>query len=234
MRPDWAAGLRKKLEKDKVDAAQFSTAFVQESREKILAITTKLQRLLDGYLEQDIERETYRFEKSKLLSEKKSLEEQSTRLEQKRTGWLEPMAEWIKEAESLPKIAQESNLFEKKVAAEKLFGSNLVLANREARLRAPSGEDSSGKNQWAALCAAHDIALKKPSSFSLVPGVGLEPTRLAPHDFKSCVYTIPPPGHSVILSYFTYFSTFFWPSLMLLVVNQMFLHLSTHHLQYRL
>src|SRR3989338_7900549 len=174
LKPDWAAGLREKLEKDKTDAAQVATAFVQESREKILAITTKLQRLLDGYLEQDIERETYRFEKSKLLSEKKSLEEQSTRLEQKRTGWLEPMSEWIKEAESLPKIAQESNLFEKKVATEKLFGSNLVLANREARLRAPSGEDSLGQNQWAALCAAHELALKKPSSFVLVPRPRIE------------------------------------------------------------
>jgi len=28
------------------------------------------------------------------------------------------------------------------------------LANREARLRAPSGEDLSGKNQWDALRAA--------------------------------------------------------------------------------
>jgi len=42
------------------------------------------------------------------------------------------------------------------------------LANREARLRAPSGEDSSGQNQWAALCAAHNLALKKPKSFVLV------------------------------------------------------------------
>jgi hypothetical protein len=35
----------------------------------------KLQRLLDGYLDQDIEQEIYRTEKAKLLSEKKSLEE---------------------------------------------------------------------------------------------------------------------------------------------------------------
>ena len=179
LRPDWAAGLRKKLEKDKTEAAQFSTAFVQESREKIKIISLKLQRLLDGYLEQDIEREIYRDEKAKLLSEKKSLEEQSSRLEQKRTGWLEPMSEWIKEAESLPKIAQESNLFLKKVAAEKLFGSNLVLANREARLTAPSGEDSSGQNQWAALCAAHELALKKPLSCVLVRVTGIEPVSLA-------------------------------------------------------
>ncbi|PIR87816.1 MAG: hypothetical protein COU10_02570 [Candidatus Harrisonbacteria bacterium CG10_big_fil_rev_8_21_14_0_10_45_28] len=175
--PDWAAELRTILAKDKKEAAQSSTAFVQESRERIKTISLKLQRLLDGYLEQDIEQEIYRVEKAKLLSEKKSLEEQSTSLEQKRTGWLEPLEEWIKEAENLPKIAQESNLFEKKVACRTLFGSNLVLANREARLRAPSGEDSSGQNQWAALCAAHELALKKPSSFVLVPRAGIEPTR---------------------------------------------------------
>ncbi len=176
LRPDWVAGLRKKLSKDEKEAAQSSTAFVQDTREKIKVISVKLQRLLDGYLEQDIEREIYREQKAVLLSEKKSLEEQSTKLEQKRTGWLEPMKEWIKEAENLPKIAQEGNLFEKKVAAKKLFGSNLVLANREARLRAPSGKDSSGQNQWAAVAAAHDLASQKPSSFIVVPRVGFEPT----------------------------------------------------------
>ncbi len=173
--PDWAAEMRKMLEKDKVEAAQSATAFVQETREKIRTIQTKLQRLLDGYLEQDIEREVYLTEKAKLLSEKKSLEEQSFNLEQKRTGWLEPMAEWIKEAENLPKIAQESNLFAKKVACRTLFGSNLVLANREARVSAPSGKDSPHKNQWAALRAAHELALKKPFCFVVVRPPGLEP-----------------------------------------------------------
>ena len=56
----------------------------------ITDITAKLQRLLDGYLDQDIDREIYRTEKAKLLSEKKSLEEQMTSLEQKQNGWLEP------------------------------------------------------------------------------------------------------------------------------------------------
>jgi len=165
LRPDWAAEMRKMLERDKTEATQSAIAFVQEAREKIRAIQVKLQRLLDGYLEQVIEQETYRSEKAKLLSEKKSLEEQTINLEQKRTGWLEPMAEWIKKAENLPKIAQEGNLFEKKVACRTLFGSNLVLANREARVSAPSGKDSPHKNQWAALCAAHDLAFKKPSCF---------------------------------------------------------------------
>ena len=74
--------------------------------------------------------------KQNYFPEKKSLEEQLARIEQKRTGWPEPMAEWIKEAENLPKIARESNLFAKKVTAKEIFGSNLVLAGREARQRA--------------------------------------------------------------------------------------------------
>ncbi len=89
------------------------------------------------------------------------------------------MAEWIKEAENLPKIAQESNLFAKKVACRTLFGSNLVLANREARVSAPSGKDSPHKNQWAALRAAHELALKKPFCFVVVPPAGIEPASKA-------------------------------------------------------
>ena len=167
--------MREMLEKEKTESAQSSTAFVQKAGERIHAIQTKLQRLLDGYLEQDIEREIYRTEKAKLLSEKKSLEEQMARIEQKRTGWLEPMAEWIKEAENLPKIVRESNLFAKKVTAKEIFGSNLVLANREARLTAPSGEGLSGQNAWAALGAANEKVGQFSESQILVPLAGIEP-----------------------------------------------------------
>ena len=89
--PDWAEKLQARLEKDKEKSAQSVSAFVQETGEKIKTIKAKLQRLLDGYLEQDIEREIYRQEKAKLLSEKKSLEEQRTRFEQKQNDWVEPM-----------------------------------------------------------------------------------------------------------------------------------------------
>lgn len=83
---DWVNGLREMMKKDEKETAQSSAAFVQEAKEKIRAIQTKLQRFLDGYLDQDIERETYLTEKAKLLFEKKSLEEQSAGIEQNRTG----------------------------------------------------------------------------------------------------------------------------------------------------
>jgi hypothetical protein len=154
LKQNWAEKLLEMAEIDKEKSAQSSAGFVQESRNRITEIQIKLQRLLDGYLEQDIEREIYRDEKAKLLSEKKSLEEQIATLEQKRLGWVEPMQEWINYAQTIEKTANESDFFAKKVATKEIFGLNLVLANREARQSAPSGTNSPAKTQWAALCAA--------------------------------------------------------------------------------
>ena len=97
-------------EKDKAVSAQSVSAFVQDSQDKIHAIQTKLQRLLDGYLEQDIEREIYREQKTKLLLQKKSLEEEIYNLSHKQNDWLEPFQNWIKVALSLVKIARDNNL----------------------------------------------------------------------------------------------------------------------------
>jgi len=46
--------------------------------------------------------------------------------------------------------------------------SNLFLSDREAAVRPPSGSENKAENQWAALCAAHEIASKKPESLVLV------------------------------------------------------------------
>lgn len=53
--------------------------------------------------------------------------------------------------------------------------SNLFLSSREARHGGPSGLDSSGQNQWAALRAAHEMVSEKPNSMVLVPSAGIEP-----------------------------------------------------------
>jgi len=164
LRSDWAEKLTVRLEKDKTKSAQSVSAFVQENKNKINEIQIKLQRLLDGYLEQDIEREIYREEKAKLLLEKKSLEEKNVRFEQKQNDWLEPMVKWINYAQNMEKIAKDDDLLEKKVAAKEIFGSNLFLASREARFSAPSGKENEAENQWAALGAAHEKVGKIPES----------------------------------------------------------------------
>jgi len=61
------------------------------------------------------------------------MEVKMARIEQKQNDLLEPFQNWIKVATTLVKIAMDSNLLQKKVAAKEIFGSNLRLAKREAR-----------------------------------------------------------------------------------------------------
>ena len=171
LRSDWADKLLAMAETDKDKSAQSVSAFVLESQDKIRAIQTKLQRLLDGYLEQDIEREIYHEQKAILLSEKKSLDEKMARIEQKQNDWLEPFRNWIKVVLTLVKIARDSNLQEKKVAAKEIFGSHLLLGEKTVRACAPeilNSLASPPKNPWSALCPVRLYPSKKPLSSLLV------------------------------------------------------------------
>ncbi len=167
LRQDWTEKLLEMSEKDKQKSAQSCFAFAQEANEKIKNINIKLQRLLDGYLDQDIDREVYRAEKAKLLSDKKSLEERTTNFEQKQNDWLEPFQNWIKVASNLEKTARDNDLFSKKVIAKEIFGSNLRLASRAVR-----GEPVFP--YLSALRVAESVG-KIPESLILVPPIGIEP-----------------------------------------------------------
>jgi DNA invertase Pin-like site-specific DNA recombinase len=168
---DWAEYLNGRLEKDKMESAQSVSAFVKENENRVKDIVVKLQRLLDGYLDQDVEKEVYREEKAKLLSEKKSLEEQIASAEQKQKYWLEPMKNWILEAQNMEKIALDCNFSAKKVAAKKVFGSNLLLQNKIVRFSAPTFLNSlakSSENAWACLWHAHSAVSSEPLCSVLV------------------------------------------------------------------
>jgi site-specific DNA recombinase len=158
---DWAGKIMKKLDQEKVDNAQSCFAFVADKQKEINVITTKLQRLLDSYLDQDIDREEYRIRKAKLLSEKKTLEESVTHLQQTQNAWLEPMRTWVKEASEATKIARGEDKNAKKVLAQKIFGSNLTLTHKIAR--------GDAREPWAALRAA-------PTSRKLERAKGIEPS----------------------------------------------------------
>ena len=78
-------------------------------------------------------RKTYVAEKSKGMSQKKSLEEQRNALLKGRADWLEPFQNWILTAKDAGEIAVSGSLQEKRVLAQEVFGSNLVLDCKKAR-----------------------------------------------------------------------------------------------------
>ncbi len=155
LKKEWADYLNHRLDLEEKDIFSSSISFVQSAKDQISDIKTKLQRLLDSYLDQDVDRESYLEKKAKLMSEKKTLEEKIITLEQKQFSWVEPIRKWINEAQNVDKISRDSNLFDKKVIAKEIFGSNLILTNREARFCEPSDSEITSPNQWAPLGVAH-------------------------------------------------------------------------------
>ncbi|HEY4516175.1 MAG TPA: recombinase family protein [Candidatus Paceibacterota bacterium] len=176
---DWAEELNRLALQDHGKSAQSLAVCVKEKQDAISTINIKLERLLNGYLEQDIEREIYRDEKAKLLLRKKSLDEEMSSLSRKQNTWLEPFQNWLTVVQGLDKIASDSDLFAKKVCAKEIFGSNLLLGEKLVRASAPKILNSFGKfggNPWDALRASRILASKKPMSSLMVPGVRLELT----------------------------------------------------------
>ena len=174
----WAKELLQMVAKDEKESAQSCAAFVQEAQKKTKTINVQLQRLMDIYLDQDIEREEYRDRKAKLMSEKKTLEEKVVILEQKQNDWLEPFRDWINKAQNALKIARDKALFPKKGLAKEIFGSNLQLSEKKAFVKVSENSknpENSPQNQWAALRVALQNQNKIPKSQLLERGMGVEP-----------------------------------------------------------
>ena len=131
----WADKLREFMDKDINDQQARSQAQTADLETSITQLSTKLQRLLDSYLDQDIDRETYISKKAEIVSQKKGFEEKLSKLTLGQNLWLEPMRKWIETAVSICKIANSNNLEAKKLLCLEIFGSNLILKNKKARMR---------------------------------------------------------------------------------------------------
>ena len=170
--PDaWKADLIARLEQDEQNEQSSAHTFLAVTQTRVASLQSKLQRLLDSYLDQDIDRNTYLDKKAELMSEKKSLEEQSSAA----TTWVEPMRRWLDEANSICNLSLESDKNEKKVLAKEILGSNLFLQNKKACSARPKSLSSSLKTQWTALRAARQSPLSRRKSCNLAGEEGLEP-----------------------------------------------------------
>ena len=184
MPKNWAEQLETMLSADEKKASESSAEFVATAQTRLASLQGKLQRLLDGYLDQDIEQNVYRTKQAELMSEKKSLEEQVGKLTLAGKAWIEPMRQWLKQASDLNAIAESGEHSAIKSAFLKMDGLNLFLKTKKAQpTAAPTAFPP--KNIWLLLRkakekAAHagDISAK---SCNMVPKRGLEPPRASAH-----------------------------------------------------
>jgi site-specific DNA recombinase len=132
--PDgWAEEMLIKLAQDESGLSQAAAALAADKEVEIAKLNQKLQRLTDSFLDAVIEREIYLAEKAKILSRRKTLHEQIENCVQAKNDWLEPFKEWILTAKTTGKIAKTGSLLEKRVLAQEVFGSNLILDRKKAR-----------------------------------------------------------------------------------------------------
>ena len=172
---DWAEELTRLADEEFKNSAKSLSADVKERESEMQKIAVRLGRLLDGYLEQDIEKEVYHKEKAKLLSKKKSLQGEISSLSHRQNDWLEPFQKWVQTVQTMDKIAVCDDLFAKKVIAKEIFGSNLSLRDKKLRACAPKSEEKKEQNPWSALRAAKEKARQRRTSSVLVGDKGLEP-----------------------------------------------------------
>ncbi len=181
----WATTLGKMLDEDERKAEQSASVFVANAQTPLANLQGKLQRLLDGYLDQDIDQATYRTKQSELMSEKKSLEEQVGKLTLASKSWVEPMRQWLKQAVSLCEIAKSGSYADIKHAFLEMDGLNLFLNSKKAQPTAAPNSFLPPENIWDLLRKTQEKRAQMRSNFPkssfLVRIRGLEPPRTCVH-----------------------------------------------------
>ena len=129
---DWAKEMLEKLEREEKSQAQSADAFAEATRKKIFALQEKLDKLLEGYLDNLIDEDTYKRKKESLVQQKIALKgERDTLLRKRMSGWIEPMRNYINTLIYAGKIASEQSPVEIAHFAQKI-GTNRLISEKIA------------------------------------------------------------------------------------------------------
>ena len=179
----WAKQLETMLAEDERKLTKTSGVFVASAQTRLASLQSKLQRLLDSYLDQDIDQQTYRSKQGELMSKKKSLDEQVSKHTLATNVWVEPMRNWLKLAVSLCEIAKSGEPSAIKEALLKIDGLNLFLKTKKAQPTAAQSSFLPPENIWFLLRKTKEKATHSGDQFNSLPSLvregGIEPPSLA-------------------------------------------------------
>jgi len=127
---DWAEKMKAQVDVWEKDNAQSAQSFAQNLEEKIKEAETKLDKLVNAFLDGSIEKETYLIKKDKFIKTKTDLNKRRADFGRKRNNWVEPLKEWILSAHHAEKLAS-SNEFDEIKSFDEKIGTNHRLLDRK-------------------------------------------------------------------------------------------------------
>ena len=173
------AWLLDKIEADERAESSYNLSAGEDLRRQVADLTTKQKLLLDSYLDQVIDRQTFTEKKAELMSQKATFDEQLARLERGGTAWIEPMRRWVLIIGSICKIVDSRDFDAQKALLLEIFGSNLLLKDKNVVAFSDGKIKSPPETAWSALRAANPKAARAgdlSEFFSNLAGMeGFEP-----------------------------------------------------------
>ena len=126
----WKIKMLEMADSDGKKDKQFAFGELQKLSIAFDVLEKKLDKLLESYLEEIIDTESYQKKKDELLQQKKVLHEKIEEIKTKGSSWFEPLQEFIKEAADAAKIARAKNNCKDLAIFAKKVGSNYFLNDR--------------------------------------------------------------------------------------------------------
>src|SRR3989338_7799221 len=94
------------------ESTRSSQTFAQNLQIKIKEIDAKLDKLVNAFLDGDIDKEVYLAKKSDIVRSKTELLQKKADFGRKGNFWIEPLRDWIRTAHHAEKLALSRNFYE--------------------------------------------------------------------------------------------------------------------------
>ena len=130
---DWREKYLAKVSEWEKENRQSSELFAQNLKAELEKVKAKINRLMDAYLEGDLELPEFQLKKNELMTQKKTLEEKLSDFERKGNHWLELVRNWIIEANQAKNFVLQENFSEMKNFLQKI-GSNRKIKDQKLEI----------------------------------------------------------------------------------------------------
>ncbi len=126
---DWKEKMLQKIAEWEKETVDHSKHILADLENNLAATTTKLDTLVNAFLDGTIEKETYLVKKNELVQSKADLLSRKSSFDQHGKKWIEPLRAWVISAHHAQKLASSNDFSELKSFVEKI-GTNHYLHDR--------------------------------------------------------------------------------------------------------